>query len=47
MERYRRQEIAIAIAKVLAYLGCGKPEEARRWFGELLDLLNKEGLGWS
>jgi hypothetical protein len=32
-------EIAQAIAKCVAYLNCGKPEEAQKWFRKLAALL--------
>ena len=34
-----RKAIATALAKSLAYLGCGKREEALRWARELIHLM--------
>jgi hypothetical protein len=34
-----RSEINRALSKALAYLACGKPEEARTWFRTLARLL--------
>jgi hypothetical protein len=35
-----RTEIARAQAKVIAYLNCNKPDEARRWAARLVILLD-------
>jgi len=34
-----RQEAAQAIAKIFAYLACGKPDQARIWAGRLIHWL--------
>ena len=34
-----RTEVARAIAKVFAYLGCGKPELARPWADKIINWL--------
>ena len=39
-----RSEINRALAKAIAYLGCGKPEEARSWFRRLAELLGMEDM---
>lgn len=39
-----RSETARALAKAIAYVDCGKREEAAAWLGALLELFAAEGV---
>ena len=40
-----RTEAARCLAKAIAYIGCGKPDEARVWVMKLLGVLGMGDMG--